>query len=96
MVMKRIGSFAALFFMLLDGRAQEGPTHHGEPAKLKDYVVYLRFPLTAELNGVGGELQLLQDARLPATPRNQIWGQLAADRDNSASLFTVSVRATPP
>jgi len=74
--MKRVGSLAALSFVLLAAHAQEGPARRGEPEKLDDYAIYRRNPLTQKQNGIDGELQLLQDARLSAALRSRTWGQV--------------------
>jgi hypothetical protein len=85
-----MGSFAATSLLLLSGRAQEVPTR-GEPAKLKGYNVYQRFPLTKKLNGVEGEIQLIQDVRLSAALRDRMWGRAPVEiveLDNPAGPFT--------
>ena len=40
------------------------------------YVVYQRIRISQQAQGIDGELQLLQDARLPTTPRTNLWGRL--------------------
>ncbi len=41
--------------------------------------VFQRYGLTTKKNGIVGQLQLMQDSRIPATRRDQTWGQMAED-----------------
>lgn len=85
--MRRIGPFAAMPLLLLAGHAQEQPAGAAGPQRSTGYAVYRRSPLTSKRNGIVGEIQLLQDSRLPTTPRNEIWGYLARREDDPASPF---------
>jgi hypothetical protein len=65
--MKHILCLAAILQLVLPGQAQDG------------YLVFQRFPLSKTLQGADGELQLLQDRRLPTTAREELWGRLAPE-----------------
>lgn len=82
-VVKRMGSFTGMLLLLLAAHAQE-------QEKPNDYVIYQRNPLAKKLNGVNGEIQLLQDARLSAELREKTWGRMPiemAELENPASPF---------